>query len=275
MKPGQVVVAGAFDDLQARQIRFLEEASKLGEVSVLLWSDQLVERFTGAMPKFSGAERRYCLEAIRFVSSVQMLNEQGSVDALPEMSGFRPRAWVMPQGEHNAAREAFCRSHGLDYRAIADFQLDGFPGPSGDEVEKSVGRKKVVVTGCFDWFHSGHVRFCEEASRLGDLYVIVGSDANVRLLKGDGHPMFSQEQRRYAIGAVRHVKQALISSGSGWLDADPEIRRIKPDVFVVNEDGDKGGKREYCAKLGMEYVVLKRSPAPGLPARSSTDLRGF
>ena len=105
--------------------------------------------------------------------------------------------------------------------------------------------------------------------------MIVGSDANVRLLKGDGHPMFSQEQRRYAIGAVRHVKQALISSGSGWLDADPEIRRIKPDVFVVNEDGDKGGKREYCAKLGMEYVVLKRAPAPGLPARSSTDLRGF
>ena len=43
----------------------------------------------------------------------------------------------------------------------------------------------------------------------------------------------------------------------------------------MNEDGDKGGKREYCEKLGIEYLVFKRTPAPGLPKRSSTDLRGF
>jgi hypothetical protein len=43
----------------------------------------------------------------------------------------------------------------------------------------------------------------------------------------------------------------------------------------VNEDGDKGGKREYCQQRGIEYLVLKRVPAEGLPKRSSTDLRGF
>ncbi|HXC99159.1 MAG TPA: adenylyltransferase/cytidyltransferase family protein, partial [Verrucomicrobiae bacterium] len=142
-------------------------------------------------------------------------------------------------------------------------------------VEAQAGRKKVVVTGCFDWFHSGHVRFCEEVSGHGDLYVIVGSDVNVRLLKGGGHPLFPEEQRRYVAGSIRFVKQALVSTGSGWLDADPEIRQLKPDIFAVNEDGDKGGKREYCEKLGIEYLVLKRTPAPGLPGRTSTDLRGF
>ena len=85
----------------------------------------------------------------------------------------------------------------------------------------------------------------------------------------------SQEERRYVVGSIKFVKQALISSGEGWLDADPEIRRLKPDIYAVNEDGDKGGKREYCQKLGIEYLVLKRTPAPGLPRRSSTDLRGF
>jgi hypothetical protein len=77
------------------------------------------------------------------------------------------------------------------------------------------------------------------------------------------------------VDAVRHVTQALISSGEGWLDADPEIRRIKPDIYAVNEDGDRGGKREYCTERGIEYLVLKRVPAPGLPPRSSTHLRGF
>jgi hypothetical protein len=50
---------------------------------------------------------------------------------------------------------------------------------------------------------------------------------------------------------------------------------LKPDIYAVNEDGDKGGKREYCKKNGIQYLVLKRTPAPGLPKRSSTDLRGF
>jgi glycerol-3-phosphate cytidylyltransferase-like family protein len=60
-----------------------------------------------------------------------------------------------------------------------------------------------------------------------------------------------------------------------WPDAVLEKISGKPDIYVVNEDGDKGGKREYCAELGIEYLVLKRAPAPGLPQRSSTDLRGF
>jgi hypothetical protein len=77
------------------------------------------------------------------------------------------------------------------------------------------------------------------------------------------------------VGSVRFVTQALISTGDGWLDADPEIRQMEPDVYVVNEDGDQGGKREYCERMGIEYLVLPRMPAPGLPRRSSTELRGF
>jgi cytidyltransferase-like protein len=136
-------------------------------------------------------------------------------------------------------------------------------------------RKKIVVTGAYDWLHSGHVRFFEEVSALGDLYVVVGHDANVRLLKGQGHPLLPQEERRYMVGSIKFVKQSLISSGTGWLDADPEIRSLKPDIYVVNEDGDQGGKREYCRQHGIEYLVLERQPAAGLPRRSSTALRGF
>jgi glycerol-3-phosphate cytidylyltransferase-like family protein len=77
------------------------------------------------------------------------------------------------------------------------------------------------------------------------------------------------------VGSIKYVKQALIATGNGWVDADPEIRRLKPDIYAVNEDGDRGGKREYCEKLGIEYLVLKRTPAPGLQGRRSTDLRGF
>ena len=46
-------------------------------------------------------------------------------------------------------------------------------------------------------------------------------------------------------------------------------------MYVVNEDGDKPEKREFCRAHGLEYVVLKRTPKEGLPRRQSTDLRGF
>jgi len=268
--PKQVIVAGGFDDLKSRDLRFLEEAAKLGELTVLLWPDAVMEKIGGRPPKFPFAERRYFLNAVRYVGKVV---EADAADFNSPPKNLRADIWADYETTTNPAREKFYREHKLIHRVFTPDELKGFPEPP--PMPSAPGRKKVVATGCYDWFHSGHVRFTEEASAYGDLYVCLGSDANVRLLKGEGHPLLSQEERRYVVGSIRFVKQALVTTGSGWVDADPEIRRLKPDVYVVNEDGDKGGKREYCAEMGMEYLVLKRTPAPGLPQRSSTDLRGF
>lgn len=268
-----VVVNGGFDDLRARDLRFLDEAAKLGPVTVLLWPDETLHRQLGKPPKFPLGERRYLLDAVRYVARVVPLAAGADVNALPELEDFQPQVWVDVESRANAARRAFCRQRGLEYRVLPQSLTAGFPAPP--PTPSAPGRKKVVATGCYDWFHSGHVRFCEEVGSYGDLYVIVGHDANIRLLKGEGHPLFPQDERRYAVGSIKYVKQALISSGEGWLDADPEIRRLKPDIYAVNADGDRGGKREYCEKLGIEYLVLERAPAPGLERRSSTDLRGF
>jgi len=121
----------------------------------------------------------------------------------------------------------------------------------------------VIVTGCYDWVHSGHVRFLRRSALMATCTWSWGR-REPRLLKGAGHPFF-RRRARYVVGAIRYVTRALIATGYGWLDAEPEIRRLKPDIYVVNEDGDRGGKREYCAKLGIEYLVLKRAPAPGCP----------
>jgi cytidyltransferase-like protein len=266
-----VVVSGAFDDLRSPQIRLLEEAAKLGKLSVVLWSDEQIRRFTGASPKFPFAERWYFLNAVRYVSRVIENDGLSNADSLPSAIGAA--IWADIESDANSARARFAAANQIAYRVIRGEELQGFPAPTALAVDPA--RKKVVVTGSFDWFHSGHVRFFEEVSGYGDLTVIVGHDANIRLLKGEGHPLLSQDERRYLVGSIKYVQQALISSGDGWLDADPEIQWLKPDVYAVNEDGDKGGKREYCQQRGIEYLVLKRVPAEGLPKRSSTDLRGF
>jgi cytidyltransferase-like protein len=276
-----ILVSGSFDDMRSRHIRFLQAASQLGEVQVWLWSDETVRAQTGQPPKFPAEERLYLLQANRFVSRAAIAPE-GAVWPLPNLDEAQPAIWAVEAIESDAQKQAYCKLHGWGYRVFSTDDLKGFPEiplisqtQTPDGQTSTPGRKKVIVTGCYDWFHSGHVRFFEEASALGDLYVVAGSDQNVRLLKGDGHPLFPEAERRYVIQAVRYVKQALISSGQGWMDAEPEIARLKPDIYAVNEDGDRPEKREFCRQHGLEYVVLKRLPKPGLPRRQSTDLRGF
>jgi cytidyltransferase-like protein len=269
----QIVVSGGFDDIRSHHLRFLEEAAKFGELTVLLWSDETLSAHAGKAPKFPIAERLYFLNAVRYVANVVTLDGPLDVCTLPKLDGVNPQVWVDEEAPENSVRLAYCQQHGIEYRVLTASQLSGFPEPP--PMPSEPGRKKVVATGCYDWFHTGHIRFAEEVSAYGDLYVIIGHDANIRLLKGEGHPLIAEDERRYVVGSIKYVKQALISSGEGWLDADPEIKNLKPDIYAVNEDGDKGGKREYCEKLGIEYLVLKRTPAPGLKRRSSTDLRGF
>ncbi|HYG22761.1 MAG TPA: adenylyltransferase/cytidyltransferase family protein [Verrucomicrobiae bacterium] len=265
-----VIVCGGFDDIRARDLRFLEEAAKLGPVTVALWSDVVFHKIHGQAPKFPFAERRYFLQAVRYVQSVLALPDSADAKTVPEIDAV---SWADYEPSASPERAGVAKERGITYRVFSSDELKGFPEPP--PMPSAPGRKKAIATGCYDWFHSGHVRFTEEASAFGDLYLCLGSDANVRLLKGEGHPLLSEQERRYVVGSIRYVKQALVTTGTGWVDADPEIRRIKPDYYIVNEDGDKGGKREYCEKMGIEYVVLKRAPAPGLPPRSSTILRGF
>ena len=267
----KIVVSGGFDDIKSRDLRFLEEAAKLGELTVLLWPDAVLHKLNGQAPKFPLAERNYFLNAVRYVGKVAVADVAADFHTLPD--NLRADLWADVETATNPAREKFAAENKITYRVFSADELKGFPEPP--PMPSAPGKKKILATGCYDWFHSGHVRFTEEASAYGDLYVCLGNDANVRLLKGEGHPLLSEEERRYVLGSIKYVKQALVTTGSGWVDADPEIRRLKPDIYVVNEDGDKGGKREYCEQLGIEYLVLKRTPAPGLPPRSSTDLRGF
>ncbi|MGO8693870.1 MAG: adenylyltransferase/cytidyltransferase family protein [Rectinemataceae bacterium] len=308
-----VFVSGPFDDPRSSHIRFLVEAARIGLLRVLLWPDAVVERRTGSVPRFGFEERRYVLESLRSV--VEVLEAPPDLDpdcplfphgvaaraaaggaaeaasgapqamehAVADLAGQGdPPVWALAEGLGSAAEMPgdakceWCARRGMAYRVLGSADLSGFPyDPPPPDAPRPPGLKRVVVTGCFDWLHSGHVRFFEEASAYGELNVVIGSDANVRLLKGEGHPMIREAERRFVVGSMRTVARCLVSSGSGWMDAEPEIHALGIDRYIVNEDGDKSDKRRFCEENGIEYIVLERRPKAGLPRRASTDLRGF
>lgn len=132
--------------------------------------------------------------------------------------------------------------------------------------------KKVFVSGCFDVLHSGHIRFFEEASQYGDLYVSIGSDKTVEELK-HRPTLYNERERLYMVSAIRFVKEAFVAKGSGKLDFAEEIKKIKPDIFFVNSDGDSAEKCSFIEGLGIRYVVSNRIPKDLLPVRSTTAIR--
>lgn len=138
--------------------------------------------------------------------------------------------------------------------------------------EPKNNRPRVFVSGCYDMLHSGHVAFFKEASKYGDLYVGIGSDATIAELK-HRKTVYSENERLYMVKAIRYVTDAYINTGSGMMDFVETVDKVNPQVFVVNSDGGSDEKRRFCEARGIRYVELQRKPEQGLTARSTTSLR--
>ncbi len=129
--------------------------------------------------------------------------------------------------------------------------------------------KKVLVSGCYDLLHAGHVAFFKTAAQYGKLYVSVGQDDNIFELKGK-KPYFTQAERVYMVSSIKYVHEAFVSSGRGMLDFEEDMKRIKPDIFIVNTDGFTESKARICKENNVVLTVLERIPEKGLPVRSSS-----
>ena len=98
-------------------------------------------------------------------------------------------------------------------------------------------KMKVLASGVFDLLHYGHIRFLEEAKKLGGadakLVVIVASDETVTRAKGRP-PIIPEDQRRAVVDSLKVVDEAIL----GYKDQnlDKVIKTIKPDIVAVGHD---------------------------------------
>ncbi len=122
---------------------------------------------------------------------------------------------------------------------------------------------KVLAAGVFDLLHYGHIRYLEEAKKMGgpgaELIVIVARDETVRRLKGSD-PVIPEDQRRAVIEALKVVDEALL--GFEDLDLDRVLQQVKPDVVAVGHDQDairrQVEKIKKARELDIEIVTVGR-----------------
>lgn len=109
----------------------------------------------------------------------------------------------------------------------------------------------VLVGGCFDILHPGHIVFLAKARKLADkLIILLESDKKVRKLKGSKRPINSQKDRAKVLLALKSVDQVI---SLPFMDKASQynrlIARIKPDVIVVTKGSPDYHHKERAAKL--------------------------
>ena len=132
---------------------------------------------------------------------------------------------------------------------------------------RRAGHIIVFTNGCFDLLHMGHIRYLQQARRLGScLVVAVNSDGSASRLKGPGRPVIPAEERAEMLGALECIDYVTI------FDEDtPEslLALIKPDILVKGGTTPVVVGREIVEAYGGRVLTVDR--AEGLSTTNIID----
>jgi D-beta-D-heptose 7-phosphate kinase/D-beta-D-heptose 1-phosphate adenosyltransferase len=142
-------------------------------------------------------------------------------------------------------------------------------------------KKLVMVSGGFDPIHIGHIRYIQEAKKLGDRLVVVINNDNW-LRKKKGKEFMPEAERKEIIEAISGVDEVIISShpeNPEDMSVSEEIKKIKPDIFANGGDRDKKNAMDpnsslykdikTCETLGVKMIY---NVGRGGKVRSSSEL---
>ena len=95
---------------------------------------------------------------------------------------------------------------------------------------KSQNKKIVTTNGVFDILHLGHVKYLEQAKKLGDALIVgVNTDKSVKQIKGDERPINNEKSRIGVLAALESVDYVFLFD-----EKDPRkwLSKLKPNFHV-------------------------------------------
>lgn len=136
--------------------------------------------------------------------------------------------------------------------------------------ENYSGKKVVLVGGCFDILHVGHIRFLEAAKKEGEILVIaLEGDAFIKKNK-KRDPFHSHEERAEVLAALQAVDVVLMLP---LFSVDAEyselVEKVKPAVIAITQnDPYESYKQKQATMIGGEV----KSVIAEVPRKSTTEV---
>jgi cytidyltransferase-like protein len=145
--------------------------------------------------------------------------------------------------------------------------------------EKHKDQKIVFCSGCFDVTHAGHVLFFEDCKKYGDILVaMVGSDAVLKRDKSPDRPIINEHLRLKMVDSLKPVDYTFLdhilpNPPHPLYIIDLVVGKLKPDIYVINEDAwDIPYREQFTKKHGVPLVILNRTAPPEFEGVSTTKI---
>ncbi|MDP2946865.1 MAG: adenylyltransferase/cytidyltransferase family protein [Nanoarchaeota archaeon] len=126
--------------------------------------------------------------------------------------------------------------------------------------------KNVFLWGTFDILHEGHIKLFQEASKLGNLYVIVLPDERTSESKRIVH---NENKRRENLLRTEYIKNVFI-------DALPDLKcfdSMPPDIFCFGYDQNKQWREKIENHIKNIFPLCKFITMDKYTDVHSSDLR--
>jgi len=115
----------------------------------------------------------------------------------------------------------------------------------------------VLVGGCFDILHLGHIQFLTKAKAKGDiLLVFIESDENIKRLKGPNRPINTQRDRAKLLASLEIVNYViLLKSMMPNSEYDRLVIEIKPNIIATTKgDPNRLHKERQADLIGGKVI---------------------
>ena len=119
------------------------------------------------------------------------------------------------------------------------------------------GKKTVLVGGCFDILHYGHLRFLSQAKEKGEMLIVaLESDTFIRKIKNK-KPIHTQEQRAEILAHLNLVDMIILLPLFTEKDYFDMVRVIHPHAIALTKgDPHLLEKSKQALKVGASLVQI-------------------
>ena len=134
-----------------------------------------------------------------------------------------------------------------------------------DEIEEKLqmfkDKKKVLVGGCFDVLHYGHLKFLQEAKKLGEVLIVALEPDEFILKKKGRKPIHNQTQRAEILDNLKIVDVVIkLPVLKGYTQYLKMANKVKPQFIAATKgDPQAENKKKIAKNIRAEYKeIIKR-----------------
>lgn len=129
---------------------------------------------------------------------------------------------------------------------------------------KKEGKRIVFANGVFDILHVGHIRYLEDAKKMGDILVVaLNTDLSTKKIKGEKRPITPLEERIEIISSIQTVDYV---TSFDEKTADKALLALKPHIHAKGTDYTSNNvpEKDVVASFGGKTAIA------GTPKNHST-----